>query len=113
MKLQKRKQAHMTRLGKTASRLAKLSQRRAKGPVRQSSSQPEQKHSSVYELAASRIRDVAPMTDTWSTTMDACQVGKFLIFEVAYDKPKRNGIAVAQVHVFLRLLIQIVYRFNL
>ena len=73
-------------------RIAKLKTRRGQQTISQANE--DEKH---VEPASSEVTANLQIPEAWNTSIDEAAVGKFVVLEVVYSKPKRRGISVAQV----------------
>jgi len=91
--MEKRKRSQLDRDEKLAKKLAKLRTKRGqkKGNVQQSvpdsNAELDEKHVDM------------PVPAFWNCSINDAVPGTFGVLEVLYDKPKRRGIAVVQVHL--------------
>ena len=71
-------------------RIAKLKTRRRQQTISQANE--DEKH---VELASSEVTANLQIPEAWNTSIDEAAVGKFVVLEVVYSKPKRHGICCA------------------
>ena len=94
MKRHKRKAAQMNRDAQATKRLAKVQARRSKRSLPIDVTERE-----VAQPEPATIPEVAhpDAPASWGCVMAQAAIGKFVVLEVNYDKPKRRGISVGQV----------------
>ena len=108
-KLYRRKHVQQERSEKLAKRTAALSERRGKISSQQAPKRPTV--TVVTEGLLVEAPGTIPVPDSWNCPISDAQTGIFVVLEVEYETPRRNGIAVAQVdntithlHYFIALV---------